>query len=203
MNKQKEKKVSAKLPQLINKNKNLAALISKLRKEDNSNNTDKDSRNKSINTGNLPAISESIKDKILNNETIVKLFPDIELSIQILTSSILAPNDMGSTNLIYLNNDTKIPTEIKIGILDTIKTYISTNYKLEDKLSTIVREAMFTKGAYVEAIIPEAAIDAMINENSTEVSVENFVDNNNNKSKINILGNEDKGFKYILNICFV
>ena len=198
MNKQKEKKVSAKLPQLINKNKNLAALVSKLRKED-SNRDDKNTGNtKAINSNNLPAISESIKDKILNNETIVKLFPDIELSIQILTSSILAPNDMGSTNLIYLNKDTKIPTEIKIGILDTIKTYISTNYKLEDKLSTIVREAMFTKGAYVEAIIPEAAIDAMINEDSTEVSVESFVEKNTNKKKINILAMEEDKNTYSL-----
>lgn len=198
MNKQKEKKVSAKLPQLINKNKNLAALVSKLRKED-SNIDDRNTGNtKAINSNNLPAISESIKDKILNNETIVKLFPDIELSIQILTSSILAPNDMGSTNLIYLNKDTKIPTEIKIGILDTIKTYISTNYKLEDKLSTIVREAMFTKGAYVEAIIPEAAIDAMINEDSTEVSVESFVEKNTNKKKINILAMEEDKNTYSL-----
>ena len=198
MNKQKEKKVSAKLPQLINKNKNLAALVSKLRKED-SNRDDKNTGNtKAINSNNLPAISESIKDKILNNETIVKLFPDIELSIQILTSSILAPNDMGSTNLIYLNKDTKIPTEIKIGILDTIKTYISTNYKLEDKLSTIVREAMFTKGAYVEAIIPEAAIDAMINEDNTEVSVESFVEKNTNKKKINILAMEEDKNTYSL-----
>ena len=198
MNKQKEKKVSAKLPQLINKNKNLAALVSKLRKED-SNRDDKNTGNtKAINSNNLPDISESIKDKILNNETIVKLFPDIELSIQILTSSILAPNDMGSTNLIYLNKDTKIPTEIKIGILDTIKTYISTNYKLEDKLSTIVREAMFTKGAYVEAIIPEAAIDAMINEDSTEVSVESFVEKNTNKKKINILAMEEDKNTYSL-----
>ena len=198
MDKQKEKKVSAKLPQLINKNKNLAALVSKLRKEDSSKDDKNTGNNKAINTNNLPAISESIKDKILNNETIVKLFPDIELSIQILTSSILAPNDMGSTNLIYLNNDTKIPTEIKIGILDAIKTYISTNYKLEDKLSTIVREAMFTKGAYVEAIIPEAAIDAMINENSTEVSIESFVEKNNNEKKISILGIEDSDLKYSL-----
>ena len=198
MDKQKEKKVSAKLPQLINKNKNLAALVSKLRKEDSTKDDKNTGNSRAINTNNLPAISESIKDKILNNETIVKLFPDIELSIQILTSSILAPNDMGSTNLIYLNNDTKIPTEIKIGILDTIKTYISTNYKLEDKLSTIVREAMFTKGAYVEAIIPEAAIDAMINENSTEVSIESFVEKNSNEKKISILGIEDNNLKYSL-----
>lgn len=189
-----KKAVPAKMPQLINKNKNLAALVSKLKKEDGKDgkNRDVNAKEREVNPNNLPAISESIKDKILNNETIVKLFPDIELSIQILTSSILAPNDMGATNLIYENKDTKVPTEIKIGILETIKNYISTNYKLEDKLPTIVREAMFTKGAYVEAIIPESAIDAMLNENPAEVSIENFVETNNNSKKINILSVKDK-----------
>lgn len=179
-------KNNGKIPAIINKNKNLSIIANKL------NQSEKDIEDvKKISPVNLPEISNSIKDKILNNETIVKLFPDIELSMQIVTSSILSPNDMVSTNLIYDANDLTLPSDIKIGLLDSIKTYISNEYKIEDKLPNILRESMFTKGAYIETVIPESSVKTLINNNLDNVSVESIADSEN-KDRVKILSNVDK-----------
>lgn len=186
MSNKKQSKIKAKIPQIKNPNKDLNVITTKLR-SDNS-----DVATKKVTANNLPTISESIRSKISNNETIVKLFPDIELSMQILTSSILSPNDMVSTNLIYSAEDVNMPSDVKVGLLDAIKNYISKNYDLEDKLPTILRESMFTKGAYVEAVIPEASIDAMINDDVGKSkltgSLESFVDLNESIKPVGILG---------------
>lgn len=99
-----------------------------------------------------------------NNTHITKLFPDIELSIQILVSSILSPKKMTDIQLNYkLSKAISIDSNVSSKLLDIIKTYINDNYNIEDKLPEIVREALFTSGAYVQAIIPEASIDEVIN----------------------------------------
>ena len=125
----------------------------------------------------MPAITESIKSKLENNKDITQLFPDIELAIQIMTSSILAPNDMMTTNLIYRQPDIKIPGEVNNYILETIKTYIKENYNLTSNLNTIVRESLFMKGAYAEAIIPTADIERIHSmSDNGEVSLESIID---------------------------
>ena len=120
-------------------------------------------------------INMSIKEKIASNDDILDLFPDVELAIQILTSSILAPNDMINIALQYEPPAISLPSDIKQTILDTIRQYMDSNYNITSKLPIILRESMFTKGAYIEAIIPEASVDDVINQtNYSRVSVESF-----------------------------
>lgn len=161
----------AKLPELVRNNPISASILSKLVK-DNAN----ISSNQTF--SNIPQISMFTYEKLQSNEDITQLFPDVELCIQILTSCILAPNDMMSTKLTYLAPNLRLPTELKSSIMRKIEDYIEINYKFNNKLSTILRESLFTKGSYIEAIIPEASLDEVIN---------NY--NNNNKS-YNILGLE-------------
>ena len=54
-----------------------------------------------LDQGQLQALSESIKARIRDNENILKLFPDIELAIQIMVSSVLSPKDMMTVELLY------------------------------------------------------------------------------------------------------
>jgi len=166
------KDLTAKVPKNIRNNPRATAIISKLNSP-----TGKSNNHVQQNMGDLSAITNSITERIQNNENITQLFPDVELSIQILTSSILAPNDMLTTNINYQIPEMHIPSDINQHILETIKKYITGNYDIESKLSTIVREALFTKGSYVEAILPEAAIDQLINDDiAGSVSVESHID---------------------------
>ncbi len=79
---------------------------------------------------------------------------------QITLSSIIDPNSMVHISRFRpsttqsLNLATSLTSLV---VINTIKEYIERNFHfLEDKLQTILEEALFTKGAYVEAIIPEA-----------------------------------------------
>lgn len=146
-----------KVPTLVRDYPVASAAISKVTEDNNK---------KTVNplTLNLPEIAFDTSERIRNNETIVQLFPDTELCIQILTSSILSPNDLLTTSLVYdLPDNVKIPSGVKQLLTEAVRTHIDTNYGLESKLNNILRESLFTKGAYIEAIIPEASVDDIIN----------------------------------------
>mgnify|MGYP003618520032 FL=1 len=99
-----------------------------------------------------------------NNEHIIKLFPDIELSIQILVSSILSPKNMVDISLNYkLDESLDIAPNISAELLNIIKADINKQYKLEEILPEILREALFESGAYITTVIPESSVDEVIN----------------------------------------
>lgn len=126
---------------------------------------------------NLTELAISTNEKIKNNESIIQLFPDVELCIQILTSSIVSPNNIiAPSNLTYSVEEIKLPSSIMASVMSVIKDYMEKVYDLSATLPIILRESMFTKGAYIEAIISEAALDAIINpvRTSGEISMESF-----------------------------
>jgi hypothetical protein len=115
------------------------------------------------NAVDLEKIYKRMKSVSENNENIIKLFPDIELCVQILVGNILSPKNMTGTYLIYKLEAQMASATATAEILDHIKNHISKHYKLEEKLPEWIREAMFEKGAYVTAIIPESSVDTVIN----------------------------------------
>lgn len=117
-----------------------------------------------INRNLLENIYNKIKTVKQNNKNIIKLFPDIELAIQILVSSILSPKKMTDIQLNYkLEKDFNINSPGLASIVEKVKVYINDEYELEEKLPEILREALFSSGAYALAIIPESAVDEVIN----------------------------------------
>ena len=117
-----------------------------------------------VNKSILESIYNKIKTTKNNNKNIIKLFPDIELAIQILVSSILSPKKMTDIQLNYkLDKDFHINTTSLTNIIEKVKLYINKEYDLEDKLPEIIREALFQSGAYALAIIPESSVDEVIN----------------------------------------
>ena len=147
------------IPSLVNDSPQSAALLSKL-------NTDQSANQRSYTQYNYSDVATSTAFKIKNNESVLELLPDLELCIQIITASMLDPNGMIDDNLIYSLPDIKLPSDIRASILEMIKNYIDSNYDLSAKLKDIIREAYFIKGAYVEAIIPEASLDRLINKST-------------------------------------
>lgn len=134
-------------------------------------------------------IVSSVSEKIKHNDEIMKLFPDTELPIQILTSSIISPNDMVTINLNYQAPDNlKLTQDIKSTLTSTIKEYVSSEYSLEDRLYDDVKEALFTKGANIMVIIPEAALDDIVNQpgNTSFESMVEFYNKGINKRKSHI-----------------
>ena len=177
------KQPKIKTPNFVRDNPLAAATISKLTKSSMSG-----MNGKSIEqlTMELPQIAMSVKDKIKNNDSILELFPDIELAIQIIVSSIISPNDMMSTNSVYYGPNIKLPPDVVSTLTETIKKHINLNYNLDGELYNLVKETMFTKGATAYAIIPEASLDDIINPDyNGQISMESI---ENFYSKTNILG---------------
>ena len=104
---------------------------------------------------------ESLQSKVKSSKKLeeiindaVTLFPDIELSMEILTTLIESPNDMQFPNLVYRMENVDLPTRIIVKILDNVKEHVNTEYKFVEKISDIIKDTLFYKGAYVEAILP-------------------------------------------------
>ena len=162
INKNKDKKLVA--SKIIESNPKVLPILPKLvANRDTSKAVDDNSR-LNINKQLLETIYNKVKSTKQNNKNIIKLFPDIELSIQILVSSILSPKKMTDIQLNYkLNKNFTIESTAISNILENLKTYINDEYEIEDKLPEILREALFNSGAYPFAIIPESAVDDVIN----------------------------------------
>jgi len=159
------------IPSIINNRAEVAARITKARS------STKTQSEINLDQSNIVASTSSIHEKISSNDEILNLFPDVELSIQILVGAILAPNDLMNYRLSYSVDDIDVPNNINTQILNEIRSHIDKNYELENKLSTILREALFTKGAYCEALIPDTNIDILKRELDAKLSVESVINN--------------------------
>lgn len=111
----------------------------------------------------LPNVAKNTKSKIAMNKVMIELHPDIQLCSDILTSSILASNDMMTYNLIYSIGDIKIPMDVSNAVTTAIESHIEENYFLTKRLKNITEESLVDIGAYIEVVIPEAALDEVIN----------------------------------------
>ena len=161
INKNKSKKLVA--SKIIEANPNALPVIPKLIQSNNLRN-DIEKDDLQVNRAILQNIHDRIQTTKQNNKNIIKLFPDIELAIQILVSSILSPKKMTDIQLNYkLQKKITISPTVSSELLTLVKDYINENYELEDNLSDIIREALFNSGAYVMAVIPESSVDDLIN----------------------------------------
>ena len=125
-----------------------------------------------VNTG-IDQISKSVIARIEDNENIFRLFPDIELAIQIIISSILSPKDMIKAELIYRTEDSPLPPGLVSQMTASIQTTMDTVYNLKTELPDILRDALFRSGSHVKAILPEAAVDQLINQ-TTAITTESI-----------------------------
>lgn len=132
-----------------------------------------------MDVGNSTNIMLDNFNRTSGNEDILKLFPEVEMSIQILSSSILSPNDMQKSNLTFKYPDgINIPSSVSSTILTVIGDYLEETYGLQSMQHEIIRKYLFLKGAYIEAVIPEVTIDDIINGNmSAEKYADNKIDN--------------------------
>lgn len=121
---------------------------------------------------------------------ILRLLPDIELSAQILVSSILSPKDMSTIDVLYMGPKNLVSPALSAALLARLKEHFDETYKIKNLLTEMVREPLFEKGSYPIAVIPENAIDDFIN-GDRSVSLEalrDFVDTEGKVRPMGILG---------------
>lgn len=147
------------------RNPTLAALISKLVSANWQTPVDTygNRRIEGIDQATMRDASEYIMQKTKDADTVMELFPEMELAAQILISSVLSPKDMMSTELNYtLPPDLKV-SPLATALLPIIEDHFEKSYKIEPLLPKILYECLFGSGSYPLAVIPENSVDDLIN----------------------------------------
>lgn len=180
---------------LVRDRPEISAIISKLQLSSDSTNRYDNQGNREIATStavDFNSISDEISGKIQDAESVNELFPDMELSAQILISSILSPKDMTNSEINFTVPPGLKVSEISSALLGALKEYCTKDYKIEPLLPVILRRMLFESGSYPVAVIPESSIDAIINgvstENLTESMGEFFSKDKSTFKSIGILG---------------
>lgn len=178
---------------LINKSPETAAVLSKLVKN-NVNQT----RNDSNLLTNAPGAfsqfqksSNNVATNIRDAQTVKQMLPDMELPQTILVSSIISPKDMMSTELTYSSTCDEIPPNVMASLIDTAKKYFEEDYKIIPLLPKILKTILFEKGSYPIAVIPENAIDDIINNignKAASISLETFQHSFSKEGEIKNIG---------------
>lgn len=163
---------------LVKHNPEIAAVLSKMiRQNDNPAEYDREG-NRTITApdqSNFASISQQIAEKSRDSENMMELFPDMELSAQILISSILSPKDMAKTEINFIAPGNLKSAEIVASLLAVIKEFFETDYKIEPLLPKILRQVLFETGSHPIIVIPESSVDELIN-GSSRITMEGMAE---------------------------
>lgn len=109
------------------------------------------------------ATSQEIIHSSRDAEAMLQLFPELELSAQILVSSVISPKDMTSTDISVSLDSNFFTPDITNKLVDLVKDYLNKDYKIKPKLSEILRDMLFEHGSHPIVVIPESSLDEFIN----------------------------------------
>lgn len=96
-------------------------------------------------------------------KNVLEVNPELELAGKILTSCIISPNDLTSTELFWSTEDIVGDSELTNKLIEHLKKFFRDEYKLEDKISDWIYKALFTEGSFPICVIPESSLDDLIN----------------------------------------
>ena len=155
---------------LVKANPQAAAILSKLVRVREQNPVGMNHGGHNIDQAALNEISNSIKERGTDAENMMQLFPDLELSAQILISSIISPKDMMNTEIIYKLANNFLPSELTSTLLKKTKEELEVTYKIKKIMPEILRDILFENGSHIKAVIPESSVDALINDNHLQTN---------------------------------
>lgn len=163
---------------LVRQNPILAATLSKLNQSDQVRNGYGRDGNRTISAPdqqNFQKISQEVSQKTKDAQSIMELFPELELSAQILITSIISPKDMNTTEVTFTTPKSLKSQEVTALMIAELKEYFEQVYKIEPLLPKILRQTLFESGSYPIAVIPENSVDQMIN-GSSKITLEGITE---------------------------
>jgi hypothetical protein len=138
-------------------------------------------------TSNLQGISNDIIEKSNDSESIMQLFPEMELTEQILISSVISPKDMSSGDIIITGPQGFLPPQVHASLINKIREYFDHEYPLRKILPDILKDVLFRTGSYPVVVIPESSIDDIIN-GTTAIGTEQISGIINREGQVTNLG---------------
>lgn len=145
----------------------------------------------------LGKLSSTITASSNDAENIFATLPDTELTMMVVVSAIVSPNDMRSPEFTWSYDAPEIPPEIGGKFVSILSDYFEGPYNLKKLLPKALEAALFRTGSYPLIVVPESSVDDMINGRSaiSTESVSNLLDANHVLKSRGILGPNDKQLK--------
>lgn len=135
----------------------------------------------------MQRIAEQTATNVNDSKSLLQLLPDLELAMQILVSSILSPNDMVSTEVNFSVEGEEVDSDLVANMLKVVRDYFENTYKIKKIMPDMLKDALFYKGSYPMAIVPESSVDNVINQ-ADRVSHEDIKDVVDPEGKIKTIG---------------
>jgi len=107
--------------------------------------------------------ANQIADNQRDAENILATMPDIEMMGQLLISSIMSPHDLITKEVNISSKFDLINPTLKASLISKIKLYFEEDYRIKDLLQPILESVLLYDGSYVALILPENALDELIN----------------------------------------
>lgn len=143
-----------------------------------------------VDVSTMKQASDEIIKKNRDADTVMELFPEMELSAQILISSIISPKDMNTTEVNFTLPDNLKVSVLANSLLPIVEDYFNTIYKIEPLLPRMLEDILFRTGSYPIMVIPENSVDDIINDNTnlTTESIKIFTDDKGRFKNLGLLG---------------
>lgn len=140
-------------------------------------------------------VSQNVSRRIRDAENVLDVLPETELAGRMLIALILAPKDMMNGKLTYSAPPGSLPPDVATAMVKRLRDYFETDYKIEPLLPKILADMILYTGSYPVAVIPENAIDEIINDTSKPLTLESLSSHFDRDAQIrprNLLRNPDK-----------
>lgn len=115
------------------------------------------------NRWDLEGVSQGVADNISTAANTIETLPDLELAAQVLVSSILSPQDMISNRVDFEIKNDDLPSEVYTPTKELLDEHFTSYHKIPEILPEAIREGLIEKGSYPIIVIPETALDSIIN----------------------------------------
>ena len=110
----------------------------------------------------VKSLLKSRAEKNQSAKALIKLLPDLELTVQILIACILSPQDMMDPQLHFSIQEGIASARLTGEIVEAIKKYHEKENNLVADLPVILRDVLAEKGAHPVLVLPESNLDMII-----------------------------------------
>jgi hypothetical protein len=131
--------------------------------------------------------AEQTAQNVNDAETVMQLLPDMELSQQILVSSVGSPKDMMTLELTYTAPEGLMAPDVAGAMIDRYRQHFEQVHKIKPLIPKILRDTLFRTGSYGIAVIPENSVDEVIN-GQVRMAMENLAEHINPDGTIRPVG---------------
>lgn len=134
--------------------------------------------NRKLNTpdvASLISVHRSISRRNKDAKLTFQMLPDLKLALEMVVSLIMSPKDAFSDEILIRSDSLNLlPASVMQSMLQVVTDYYDKNYDLSEFTQRMLEETLGYQGGLPVVVIPENALDDLINNYNGEVSVESF-----------------------------